>query len=242
VVVDHIIAGGCSFSAHGLGGIPPNPNQPTGGCSYINQGNGTAMEPNTWVGYLAQQFQVQSLANTATGGHGIILLANSILQVLSKFDYNLDRTLVVFNISDPARLDIPCGFDHANRSHQVTWNNNILTHTYLDRESSLFHNIAKNIGIDQIEVMTATALEFLFNFLENNNVKYCFMTMRDYRNSSIGPILAKQQHHQVTFDNEPGMYEFCQQRNLIGPDRSHPSRLGHELMSQYVYQWINQNL
>jgi hypothetical protein len=67
VVVDHIIAGGCSFSAHGLGGIPPNPNQPTGGCSYIDQGNGTGMEPNTWVGYLAQRFQVQSLANTATG-------------------------------------------------------------------------------------------------------------------------------------------------------------------------------
>ena len=233
MVVENIVAGGCSFSADGMGGLPPAADY-TGGCSFIQPDS----QPGSWVGFVAQQLQVNSLVNVAAHSHGNMLTSNSILEILRRYPYNYKTTLVVFNITDPARLDIPCEFAHPDRSIYIPWTEEIIPYSYFKRD--ICSNFVKSMGIESAEHITTNAVEFLFNFLENNNIAYCFTTLRDYSDHPIlGPVIQHRQAHWVSLDPGQGMYDYCQSKNLIGADGFHPNRLGHKLISEQVFNHIN---
>lgn len=236
----NLIAAGCSFSANGIGGVPPT-KQSAGGCSFIDAGdNNTPLTPWSWVGFLAQQLNVTSLVNVACGGHGNILTANSILEVLNKFNYDPTDTLIVFNLTEPVRLDIPCDTTSSLRSNVIPWTDDVIDHSYMSRIETI--KLTKAIGIDAVEKFTSNIVELLFDMLEHRKFEFYFLMMTDYtQHSYLGSIIDKYKTRLITIDPGTGMMEFCQlTNNYISKLDKHPNITGHKLIADTVYKHIKE--
>jgi hypothetical protein len=244
----NLITGGCSFTSNGIGGAPPT-NTSQGGCSYIDDIDGIvggggkkylASTPGTWAGFLAQKLNVISLINVACQSHGNILTANSILEILNKFNYDPEDTLIVFNLTDPARLDIPCDTTSLVRSNNISWtDNDTIDHGYMSTPKTI--KLVKTIGIDAVEKFTSNIVELLFNMLEHRKFEFYFLMMNDYtRHLYLGSIIDKYKTRSITIDPGTGMMEFCQlTNNYISTVDEHPNTNGHKLIADIVYKHIN---
>lgn len=224
-----------------MGGVPPT-NNSQGGCSYIDAGDNLQAEPNTWPGFLARKINVTSLINTACGAHGNILVTNSILEILNKFNYTPKDTLIIFNLSDPARLDLPCEFSgiFADKTN-VLWNENIIDYSYLKIPSNNIDKIKMWMGITQVERFTSNAVELLFTLLEYKKFDYYFMMMGNYINHRyLGPIIEKHKDKLISFDPGTSMIDFCQlTNNNVSDSDEHPSLNGHKIIADRIYEHIN---
>jgi hypothetical protein len=240
MIVKHILAGGCSQTQDGIGGVPPG-NLSNGGCSFVSDNEAVCNDPQSWVGFVAQKLKVNSLVNTAASSHGNQLIANSIVEMLTRYQYDPAITLVLFNITWPSRLDIPCDFDHPDRSKFVPWNKSLIPYSYLTVDSKITHYLYKHMGADQVEQMNCIALINLFNFLENNLYNYRFVLAKDFSDyTTFNSIIKSKQKNFISLNNKnPGITEFVTANNL-NKDIIHPTTAGHEAISNIVIDHIKE--
>lgn len=238
----NLLVSGCSFSANGQSGLPPTATS-SGGCSFKEDPDYQVAQPLSWPGFVAQQLMVDSLVNTASCWHGNILIANSILECLNRFQYRSDDTLVLMNISEPSRLDLPCAYDHPEVDYtHIPWNNNLIPYSYFKKnlDSKIIPKIEKNVGLEQVEQLTSNYVEFLFNFLENRRIDFYFLTMTNFDDSCLHSVLNKFDSHWIKLTPGPSMYEYCRQTGTCVSDSDyHPNKLAHKQISNIVYNHIN---
>jgi hypothetical protein len=236
-MIKHIVAGGCSFTSNGIGGVPPTPDNPEGGCSFVGE---TANTPGSWPGYIAQQLNVSSLINLAASGHGNFLTANNILTLLQSFSYHSKDTLVLFNITDPGRFDLMCDFEQPNKSKFCDWHSDILPFSYVDRNSNILEPIVKLVGLDQVELITSTALLGMMSFLEQNNFTFRFLTMSEYSTPKyLAPVIQRYKHNMVDLFPGTGMQQYVSMLNLNTIDGFHPDLNGHRAIADCVIESLN---
>ena len=238
----NLLVSGCSFTQDGIGGVPPTIEEP-GGCSFIEDDAYVAALPRSWAGFLAKKLQVTSMVNTAASSHGNILIANSILECVRRFKYNPTETLIVFNLTDPWRFDLPCAYDHPDVDCKfIPWNQQLISYSYLDRHKKIMNQLEKNIGLEQIEYFTSNAVEFLFNFLAQKQIAFYFLTMNDYRSTVLQPIIDKFQKQFIKLTPGSSMIEYCQLTNSqISKDDRHPNLTAHQMIADQVHSYIVQN-
>lgn len=234
----HILASGCSFSYDGICGTPPTDNT-NGGCSFIEDPDFPVAIPRTWPGILAQRMRIISLVNTASSNHGNILVANTIYECLTRYNYKADSTLVVMNLSDPGRFDIPCSFDSALVDKEnIPWNKELIPYSYMYRTSDLFRKVSVN-NLDTVEQVTTNAIEMLFTFLQITNIDFRFLVMTDCTNTSLQRIINKYYKNFVCLTPGTNMVDFCQATNTnVSNTDMHPNKNGHTLIANAVYETL----
>lgn len=236
---DNIIAAGCSFTADGIGGLPPGFD--TDGCnSFIDYDGFPASKPFTWASHVARDLRPKSFINLAGGGHGNIMLANSVTEIINQYNYDLDRTLVIFNLSEPERLDIMCAWDHPERSGMVPWDQAIIPHSYIGPLKPSYHNFRKNMGLEQVRRQTSRVVDMFFSWLENNRIQFVFTMMNNYlavedMYGCISPRLDRL----VQCKDHTGMYEYVCHHNLNLQDNLHPDHRGHRNIADFVLEKIS---
>jgi hypothetical protein len=239
----HIIASGCSFTSNGAGGLPPSQEHPEGACSYITDIDYQAIDPESWAGILAQNLNVKSFVNVAASSHGNFLIANNVLTLINRFNYNPLDTLILFNLSDPARIDIPCTWNEKTKSNRCDWSDHILPFKYISRDSVLIKQLVLTMGINQIEMVTSNAVLGMMNTLKQKKFNFYFTMMCNYKNHKyLGPVISQFNDHLVTLDPGVGMMEYAGILNLTSEDKIHPSQQGHRSISLQVLNKINEHI
>lgn len=230
VKIKNLIVGGCSFTANGLGGSPPT--KSSGGGNSYNHG---ALSPWSWAGHLSRMLDVESLVNVAAAGHGNILTANAMMTLINSFNYNTDDTLIVFNLTDPARLDIICDFDCADADPWISWTKDIIPYTFLNRD----RNFMRISNVDKIERLTTATTELLFDFLEHKGFSYYFMTMNDVTQTPLNDLVEKHKARFIPLSPGKTMMNFCKLTdNTVSKSDFHPSENGHKMIAEQVYNSI----
>jgi len=237
-MIKHIVAGGCSFTANGIGGVPPSESNPDGGCSFIDDQVFPAPIPGSWVGFVAKKLQVKSLVNVAANSHGNIATANNLMQVLTRFNYDPDQTLVLFNISDPSRLDLPCSWDHPEKSLFCAWPDSVIDFSYLSCSCQLVESAQKNIGIEQVNVLSTNALLGLLSFLTLNGFNFKFLTMRNYTQiEPLNKVIDNNKSSWISLGSGLGMIEYVMDLGLTVSDiDTHPNLQGHVMIADRVLE------
>jgi hypothetical protein len=223
-----------------MGGLPPSEMHPAGGCSFVDTGDYEVATPKSWAGMLAKKMQCNSFANFASSSHGNILVSMTLIESLSRYPtYCPNNTLVIFNLTDPARLDIPCSHSHYDKSDCTHWDNTILPFSFLSTDSKTNNDIRKNIGIEQVEIMSQQRQYRLLNFLEHRKFKYRFMMMRNYLNHNGMYSVIKDYQHNLIMLPGTSMEEYCIMNNLtISKSNTHPNQQGHAALTDIVYNTL----
>lgn len=236
----NLLVSGNSFTQDGIGGLPPTKNS-DGGNSFLDQGQGHVSTPGSWASIVAQSLKVQSFVNLAASSHSNILVANSLRHVLSNFNYSIQDTLVLFNLSIGSRLDIPCEFDHPDVSKYIPWDKNILPHSYLDRSSKAYKFCEKNIGIDIVKSLGYAQIDFLFNWLEANHYCYYFLLTNtdDLEDQDLTKIIAPRQNRLIEINPGLAMYEYGQISGNNKENNYHPDQNGREDIAHQVIKYIS---
>ena len=239
--IKNLIIGGCSFSSSGIGGVPPTDDS-RGGCSFIDDVDYTTEVPISWSGFLSKRLQVTSLINVAVGGYGNFSTTYSIMEILNRFNYDSNNTLVIMNLSDPMRLELPCSYNHHNATTWIPWDKSIIPYKYLHSEYKHLNKIKIDIGVDQIEQLTSNSIELLFNLLSHRKIDFYFLMMNNYRDHKyLGPVIEKFKNNLIVLDPGISMMEFCQLNNLTVSDTNlHPSVDGHRIIADIIYEHITQ--
>lgn len=230
----HIVASGCSQTSDGIGGTPPRQDH-VGSCSFVNGADSAS--PVSWVSHMAVNYQVSSLCNTAAAAHGNILIHDTIIDTLERYQYNSDDTLVLFNLSWITRLDIPCGFDHFDRSNEIFWKSDFLPYSYLKQQSRTLQQFYEHIGKQQVKQTSVRSILNLFHYLENRGFTYRFVLASDdvWEQSYDKQILSTHQCQYVPINEYKGMREFARGSGL-SHDGNHPNADGHRVVAQLVMQ------
>ena len=227
----HIIAGGCSFTEDAIGGTPPTKENPWGGNSYTHN-------PNTiiksWAGYVAKELNSNSFVNLATRNRGNYHTYLTLLHILTdnRYLYNNKNTLVLFNISDLGRLDIPV--DDLTATSWHTWGD-IIPFGFLHDPK----NIYKLMQQEQVETISLFAIRSLIDFLKINNYQYRFTLMYDYlKDQRVNDLVADNKNLVLTPNN--GMAEYCVANDLcISDDDNHPNVEGHASIGKIVLNTLS---
>lgn len=237
----NIIAAGCSFTQDGICGCPPTDDS-EGGNSFLDypEDNLIAAIPKSWAGIVAKKLNAKSFINVAASGHGNLVLSNSILALLEKFPYQSSNTLILFNITDPTRLDIPCSFEHVDRSMDIPWTSDIIEHSYLSTQSTILKKVKQEIGPDSISYLSTNPLSMLLDLLKYKKYRFAFMTMADYSaDKYLSPVLAKHQKNFLPFGDQIGMMEFCVTNKMtISTIDRHPNLKGHESIAEKMIDFL----
>lgn len=236
----NLLISGSSFSANAISGAPPTDSH-DGGCSFIDNGRGSHNEPESWAGMLSQQLEVTSLVNVAAAGHGNFYISNSILEMLSRYNYNPDDTLILFNVTYLHRYDIACPFNHPDSSDQVPWSAKLIPYTYINVNSSLQKSFVKNISIEVVEQLSVNALRYLFNFLENRKFTFYFLLDDNHTDHPLFQTLLEDfSKNWIKFSPGISMQHYC--KSFDNFSNSHPTIEGYEKISYYVYDYLSKNL
>jgi hypothetical protein len=242
-MITHILASGCSFTSDGIGGVPPTKKNPDGGCSFIHDDSYTASEPRSWVSVVAQKLKVNSLVNVSAESHGNILIANNIMSILNKFKYDPKETMVMFNISDPGRLDVICDYTHPDACLHCSWDQSILPFKYLSRRSQQFKDIEKTMGIDQIELLSSNMLLGMMSFLQQNGFNFRFMVMSDFQFSEpLTTVVTQFCENMIELTPGPSMSQFVNALELNLSDGFHPDITGHAEIANHVLENLHRGI
>lgn len=240
-VFRNIIASGCSFSSNGLGGLPPTLQHPDGACSFIPDPDYQSIEPVSWTSILAKKINIKSFVNVAAASHGNVLVANNILTLINRFNYSAIDTLVLFNLSDPARMDVMCDWNRNSKSARCDWPDQVLPYGYIDRNVDLVKKTTQMMGVDQVELFTSNAILGMMSFLKHRGFKFYFTMMRDYRdNLHLGPVIQEFSDHLVTLSPGVGMYEHASILNFLADDNHHPNLEGYHSIALQVLNKIKE--
>ena len=242
--IKNIIAAGCSFTKDGIGGFPPTPNDP-GTNNFLDRPKDgyNGADPKSWASMIAKELAVDSMVNVAASSHGNILLSNSIFSLLQDFRYDPEVTLILFNISEPTRLDIPCDFDHHDASKFIPWSKEIIKHSYLSYLNNTLENTKREVGPDAISCLTSSSLWLLMDFLRAKGYKFAFMTMADYtQDQYLGPLIKRFNENFLKLDQWNSMKEFCVHNNLTVSEKDmHPSVIGHQQIADRMSDFLHRS-
>jgi len=241
----NLLVSGCSFSQdfwlNGIGGEPPDKISP-GDCVYITDPKFSVELPRSWPGFLARKLQVTSLVNVAASSHGNMLIAHSILECINKFNYTPEDTLVVINISEPWRLDLPCEYDHPEVDKKyIPWNQSFLPYSYLNTqdESATISKLKKNIGFEQIGTVSSNSIDFLFNFLQNKKIDFYFLLMNDFDNTALKPVIERFNKHLIELTPGANMISFGQlTKTYVSESNWHLGIEGSMKVANQIYRHI----
>lgn len=230
--IKNLIVSGDSFSYSGVGGMPPTQSS-SGGNSYLYDEKYQTMEPFNWPGFMAKQLSVASLVNTATAAHGNILISYTIFELLKKYNYHPHDTLIIFNLSEPARLDVPCDFHDSNADNFVRWDQNLLSHSYL----TMPHQLPIS---DAIEKYTSESTRFLMEYLKSKKFVFYFLLMNNYLDHEyLGPVINDFNEHLIQLDPGPSMKEFAiATKTTVSNYDQHPNLEGHRMIADAIYKRI----
>lgn len=231
-MIRHIVAAGGSYTADGIGGTPPIDCDNQGGCSF----NDPRVQPRTWVSKVAQNLQVQSLVNTAGVGFGPSVTAMSLIEVLTRFPYDPRDTLVLFDVTDPWRLGVPCPWNHIDASPHVPWSPDIIPWSILDKHAE--RGIIVEMQHEQVEVRSAFDLQSLFDFLNVRQFRYRWVMGIDFRsNHLLAPMLCSDKNL-LLLEDGPSMFEYAERHDLVGEDGHHPNALVHDMVCEKIIESI----
>jgi len=225
--IKNLLTSGCSFTSNGIGGTPPTTDS-NGGCSFIYDPDSGVAELAAWPDFLSRKLQVTSLVNSANEGHGNILISHSLITMLRKFNYKKEDTLVMFNLSDPARHD----FYTASEKISNSWSLDLIPYK-LECDQ---HCVGS-------EYYTSQSVFLLMNYLKTIGFNFYFMMMRDYINDeTLGPIIEEFKEHLITFEPGPSMIDWARETsNTRSNSDHHPSTNGHKLIADMIYNKIRNN-
>jgi hypothetical protein len=229
--IKNILASGCSFTHDAIGGLPPT--ESIGGNSFREDPDYQCSVPKSWASFLAKKINPDSFVNVASPGHGNHLVSKTIVDCLEKFNYRSDNTLVIFNVSDMARLDIETAYNTDNDN--IHWTQAILDYSFLKPESLQWRQHLLDTEVEQIEQQSVRSLKRLFEYLKDNEYPFVFVCMKDYTDM---PLIQQYQDHLVPLPGN-GMYEFCNSINRISKDDFHPDPLGHQAVAELAYNFIH---
>jgi len=232
--VKNILASGCSFTQDGLGGLPPTLTQ-LGWNSY-REGDVDypAKTPQSWASFLAKKIDPDSFVNLATAGHGNYLVSKTIYDMLQTYNYNPKNTLVIFNISHMARMDVVCEYNTEN--DLIPWPQDILNYSFLKPNSDKWSNVMKNqqSDIEELIIYNTERLRELFEYLDKNKYPFVFTTLADYTDL---PIVQEYKEHYIQLPGN-GMFEYAGILGLLSEDEFHPNLEAHFLISRVIYDFI----
>jgi hypothetical protein len=234
----NLIVSGNSFTQDGIGGCPPTLDS-VGGCSFCDSDNYKSSVPKSWASSVANKLQVTSFVNTASSSHGNFLIADTILHLLTTYQYTPKDTLVIFNVSMPTRLDIPCEFTNPDVSKFLPWNKSLIPFAYLNRTCRVYQTIEKNIGLDLVPIMSWQKINFLCNWLENQKYSYLFLTTENYNGEKeFQQIVNPRKRLFIDLDPGVGLVEWSALTKNNTENNYHPDEKGRELISDYVVDKI----
>jgi len=231
--VKNILASGCSFTQDGLGGLPPTKDY-SGGNSFREDPDYITSEPKSWASFLSKKINPDSFVNLAAPGHGNYLVSKTICDVLQKFNYSPENTLVIFNISQMARMDVLC--DYNTENDYIPWTQDILNYSFLKPRSPKWRKVMYNYEDDITGLITynTVRLNELFEYLNTNKYPFMFTTLADYTDL---PVIQKYKGHYVQLTGN-GMFEFASSINEISEDKFHPTVEGQYQISNVAYDFI----
>jgi len=239
----NLLVSGCSFSQdfwfNGIGGEPPSETSP-GDCVYITDPKFSVEMPRSWSGFLAKKLEVTSFVNVAASAHGNILVAHSILECINRFYYTAEDTLVVINLSEPWRLDLFCEYDHPEVDKKyIPWKQSFIPYSYLDANGKITSELRKNIGLEQVGVITSNSIDFLFNFLQNKKIDFYFLLMSDFDNTVLKPVIDRFREHQIELTPGSNMISFGQlTKTYVSESNWHLGVKGASLVADQIYRHI----
>ena len=229
----NIIAGGCSFTAHTLGGRPPTQ-------FYVgeNDYSNNSLNPNSWASFVAADLKPQSFINLASGGSGNIVIANSIIDCFSRYNYEIDNTLLLFNLSGWDRYDLICDWHHPECSDYVQWNKDILPYAYIGHGKPLYEKIRKELGFNNIEHLITNFTELFLTWLDTKKINYTFTLMSEIDRNIFNKVISTRKDKLVTFGEIMYMREYALSINQTYPDHQHPNQQGHRQIADYAIEKI----
>lgn len=208
------------------------------GCSFT--AGGDPKSPRVWADYLIDD--VNMYANLALPGGGNFAVAKNIMMFLARYQhYRSENTLVVFNISDMARVDVMCDPGDTDANDSFPWATalgiNWKTHGCRPVKG------IKDFGIPPAEWTNELALMGMISYLESRGFDYYFMYMLEHTSNNLSPWFRKfmddRSRHHVVLDGHNGMMEYCHDKKLVtAEDNWHPSPEGHRRIGNIVRQHI----
>jgi hypothetical protein len=228
----NILVGGSSVSQDGIGGHPPTSTS-LGGNSFRTDIDYQASVPRSWTSMLAKQLDPDSFTNVAVSANGMVATCTTICDMLEKFNYSPQNTLVIFNVTPLGRLDVKV--DYNNDNDYEPWTEDILNYSFLKCNTQAWKEHLVDTTIEQIEKDSVKHLEKLFEYLYNNQYPFVF-TLSD--NISELPMIQKYKAHLVPLEHI-GMIEFCSNIGALD-DTQHPSILGYTKIAQVANKFITQ--
>ena len=229
----NIVVSGCSYSADAIGGLPPTKDY-SGGNSFREDPDYTTSVPTTWASFLAKKINPDSFVNLATSAHGNYLISKTLIDMLEKFNYSPKNTLVVFNISQMARMDVVCKYNTENNF--ILWTQDILNYSFLKPRSPKWRKVMYDYedNITGLITYNTVRLNELFEYLNTNKYPFVFTTLADYTDM---PVIQKNKEHYVQLPGN-GMFEYTESMGLLDDDGSHPNIEAHELIGKIAYDFI----
>jgi hypothetical protein len=231
----NLLASGCSYTADGIGGVPPTLDSP-GSSRFKDDIDYPAAPCRVWVSFLSQWLEVTSFANFASASHGMVLTKRTIVDALKKYNYTPDNTLVAFNITSFDRLDVFCDWQSEYKSPRVPWDQTYFDYTVVKNHSLPWKEEFKKLSLDEINQRSLDALSELFEYLETNKYQYFFTMLHDY--TSL-PIVQEHSDHMITLGLHNGMYEYAKAGvNLMESDNFHITPEAQEQIAKYALHVI----
>jgi hypothetical protein len=225
----------------------------TSGCSFTASApiDGPVHERLTWKNqssvwphytFLALGPEDKNFLNFAMpGGGNVATLTNLVYYLEINKDINPLETLIGLNLTGISRQDVICRADHpkANQDPSVS---NIKEKLNIGWAHGRQQYAIRTQGVQEIELYNMLAIVQGITYIESKNIDYFFMLMNSYiytlAPSWFRNFLDAREKHWVKFDNQLGMWEFVKQKKLTTSDE-HPSQLGHQLISNYILQHLN---
>jgi hypothetical protein len=234
----HIVASGNSFTQDGLGGGPPG-EQGDGCCSFNSYDGEDPAVPRSWVSWVAKRLEPLSFVNTAACYHGNFMITDTLTYLLSNYRYAPADTLVLFNISMPTRLDIPCEFGHPDQSPWLYWSPGLIPWAYLDRQSRTQELMEKHMGLDNVPRLSWQRMDTFCGWLENRGYNYLFLTTEDYTAvPEFQKLIAPRPQRFVPLEPGVGMAEWAKATQNNTENNYHPDELGRTLIAGVVMDRI----
>ena len=228
----NILAGGCSFTQDGIGGAPPT-SVCEGGNSFRSDVDYKVATPKSWASMVAKELNPESFTNVAVASQGIVATYTTLCDMLGKFNYPPQDTLVIFNVTRLARFDVQCEYNTDN--HYIPWTKYILDYSYYKVKTKPWKEHLVNTPIDQIEKESVKHLEKLFEYLHNNQYPFVFTLLDDISDLSI---IQEYKAHLVPLPHI-GMLEFC--RSIDEEDGTrHPTLAGHVEVAKAANRFIQE--
>ena len=203
--------------------------------------------PTTWSHFLLSKLNPKFFYNLAIPGSGNFAIANNLIYLLeSKNHIEAKDSLIIFNISGLDRIDTMVPVDHPNANKSFSWDKDfkfgwIVEGGFLNNKNVFKGLLQKNMGFEQVQLLSCLSMVQCFSYLESRNFNYRFMLMdNNILNSPVWftDFLNVRQDKWIQFDHAQSMHEYAKNTNLLSEDKFHPSIHAHKLIADQIFNKI----